>query len=114
MPFVYSRGHSIVFVDAREESWEIRDYMRISGRIMRLGHPSVAAEYRVFVPAEGPCRLCAFGASESREPEPELLARQFSRALPTRRKTTEALQDEPLLQFVPAVHDDPMWAEASA
>lgn len=105
-PFVYARERDVIYVDADDESWDIRDYMRISGRIVRLRHQSEAAEYRLFAPVDGPCRLYAFAPSEPRHPDPALLARQFGRALPTRRATTEALQDEPLLQFVPAAHDD--------
>lgn len=111
-PFVYAQGSEVVYVDARDEPWEIRDYMRISGRIVRLRHRSEAAEYRLFAPPRGPCRLYAFDPLESREPEADLLGRQFGSALPTRSATTQALQDEPLLTLVPAMDEGVSYAEA--
>ncbi len=104
-PFVYTRGSTYVFVDRYDMPWEIRDYMRLSGRIVRLHYASDAAEYRVFSPAGAASRLYSFLPAESRERSALLLAHQLESALPMRSKTDNDLQHEPLLRSFGVVEE---------
>ncbi len=96
-PFLYTRGRALVLVDSADDSWEVRDYMRISGRVMRLLHRSAAAEYRVFIPAEGAWRLHVFFADEPRDLTPTELVRQLELAVSINSVSDEQIAHRPEL-----------------